>query len=151
MAGEFATCFPKDFSEGKAETVPLPEIGSASLNHNRIALSSWPIAALFLSVTKSVGLRRGFGFLLGFRLTGQFNDSSGLTDGCAVGVCSGDVWRCWNLPPVPLQRMWALAFGGISAGMIYQFWRAEAWKSETEKLQLELQGQRLLLRPLSLF
>jgi hypothetical protein len=57
------------------------------------------------------------------------------------------VWRCWNLPPVPATRLWALAFGGMSAGMLYQFWRAEAWKSETEKLELNLQGRRLLPRP----
>src|SRR6266542_4247069 len=56
------------------------------------------------------------------------------------------VWRCWNLPPVPATRLWALAFGGMSAGMLYQFWRAEAWKKETEKLELKLQGQRLLPR-----
>src|SRR5947208_1159123 len=56
------------------------------------------------------------------------------------------VWRCWNLPPVPAIRLWALAFGGMSAGMLYQFWRAEAWKKETEKLELKLQGQRLLPR-----
>src|SRR5437879_5314092 len=54
------------------------------------------------------------------------------------------VWRCWNLPPVPVIRLWALAFGGMSAGMLYQFWRAEAWKAVSEKLELKLQEQRLL-------
>src|SRR5262249_26087256 len=56
------------------------------------------------------------------------------------------LWKCWNLPPVPVTRLWALAFGGMSVGMLYQFWRAEAWKKETEKLELDLQGQRLLPR-----
>src|SRR5439155_10685387 len=56
------------------------------------------------------------------------------------------VRQCWNAPPVPATRLWALAFGGMSAGMLYQFWRAEAWKTETEKLELKLQGRRLLPR-----
>src|SRR5215467_12293765 len=49
------------------------------------------------------------------------------------------VWKCWNLAPVPLQRLWALGFGGMAAGMLYQFWRADAWRKESEKLELKLQ------------
>jgi hypothetical protein len=48
------------------------------------------------------------------------------------------VWRCWNLRPVPAMRLWAVAWGGMSAWMLYFFWRAEAWKHEAEKLELKL-------------
>jgi hypothetical protein len=57
------------------------------------------------------------------------------------------VWHCWNLPPVPAIRFWALGFAGMSANFLDQFWRAEAWKKECEKLELKLQGRRLLPRP----
>jgi len=56
------------------------------------------------------------------------------------------VWRCWNLPPVPTTRLWALGFAGMTVNCLYQFWRAEIWKKEAEKLELKLQGQRLLPR-----
>jgi hypothetical protein len=54
------------------------------------------------------------------------------------------VWRCWNSPPVPLIRLWALAWSGMSLWMLYFFWRAEAWKTKAEKLELKLQEQRRL-------
>ncbi len=57
------------------------------------------------------------------------------------------VWRCWNLPPVPAIRFWALGFAGMSANFLDQFWRAEAWEKEYEKLELKFQGRRLLPRP----
>jgi hypothetical protein len=33
--------------------------------------------------------------------------------------------RCWNLPPVPATRRWSVGFGGMSAAMLAQMWRAE--------------------------
>src|SRR6266542_6522138 len=60
------------------------------------------------------------------------------------------MWRCWNLPPVPAMRLWAVAWSGMSAWMLYFFWRAEAWKKEAEKLELKLQEQRTLRRPQAL-
>ena len=56
------------------------------------------------------------------------------------------VWRCWKLPPVPAIRLWALGVAGMTVNCLYQFWRAEIWKKEAEKLELKLQGQRLLPR-----
>ena len=53
------------------------------------------------------------------------------------------VWRCWNLPSVPAIRLWAIGFAGMSVNYLDQFWRAEAWKKETEKLEIKLQGRRL--------
>src|SRR5207248_1252743 len=38
------------------------------------------------------------------------------------------VWRCWNLQPVPLQRLWAVGFGAMSWAWIAAHWRAELWK-----------------------
>jgi hypothetical protein len=57
------------------------------------------------------------------------------------------VWRCWNLPPVPAIRLWALGFAGMSANYLDQLWRAEAWENEAERLQIKLRGQRLPTRP----
>src|SRR5689334_2413640 len=45
------------------------ETGSASLDHNRIALSSWPIAAVRLSIVTSGSPGFGLGLRLGLRLT----------------------------------------------------------------------------------
>src|SRR5439155_12954003 len=47
------------------------------------------------------------------------------------------VWRCWNLPPVPLQRIWALGFGAASWACLAAHWRAELWR----KRYLELEGR----------
>src|SRR6478672_11952166 len=43
-------------------------------------------------------------------------------------------WRCWNLSPVPLERLSALAFGGMSLAMLLQYWHAEIWKKRYYKL-----------------
>src|SRR5439155_11252657 len=52
------------------------------------------------------------------------------------------VWRCWNLPPVPVIRLWAVGWAAMAANVLDQFWRAEAWKKECERLQLQLPGRR---------
>jgi hypothetical protein len=57
------------------------------------------------------------------------------------------VWRCWNLPPAPAIRFWALGFAGMSANYLDQLWRAEAWKRECEKLELQIENLRHQIRP----
>ena len=52
--------------------------------------------------------------------------SGGLADGCAVASCCGDGCGSWNLRPVPLERLSALAFGGMSVAMLLQYLRAES-------------------------
>ncbi len=47
------------------------------------------------------------------------------------------VLRCWNSPPVPVIRLWTLAFGTVSWAWIAAHWRAELWK----KRCLELEGR----------
>lgn len=34
-------------------------------------------------------------------------------------------WKCWDLPPVPLRRRWALGWSGMVLAMLIQSWRAE--------------------------
>ena len=44
-------------------------------------------------------------------------------------------WRCWNLPPIPAIRWWAVGFGLMTAAMLAQTWRAEVWRNRYHKLE----------------
>ena len=45
------------------------------------------------------------------------------------------VWYCWNLWPVPIQRWWAIGFGGASLAWAAAHWRAELWKKRYHELE----------------
>src|SRR5437667_6024680 len=52
------------------------------------------------------------------------------------------VWKCWNLPPVPVTRWWAIGFGGMTVATIAEMWRAELWRNRFDKLERQLQPIR---------
>ena len=90
-------------------------------NRNRVSVvkpktnRSFKLALSNLSLRKYKNPCGAFGSWLGSGLlTGQFSglsdDSGGFADGCAIAVVPVMVCRCWNLPPVPLQRLWAVGF-----------------------------------------
>ena len=45
------------------------------------------------------------------------------------------VWRCWNLPPVPVIRWWALGGSAMTVAVIAQVWRAELWRKRYYRLE----------------
>jgi hypothetical protein len=38
------------------------------------------------------------------------------------------VWRCWNLSPVPVTRLWSVGFGAMNCAWLAAHLRAELWK-----------------------
>ena len=45
------------------------------------------------------------------------------------------VWKCWNLPPVPLQRWWSVGFGAVILAWLAAHLRAELWKKRYRELE----------------
>ena|SRR6266571_7445827 len=50
------------------------------------------------------------------------------------------LWKCWNLPPVPIMRWWAIGFGGASLAWAVAHWKAEFWKKKCEELEAKFQS-----------
>jgi hypothetical protein len=44
------------------------------------------------------------------------------------------LWKCWDLPPVPLRRKWAVGWFGMALAMLLQAWRAEILESRCQRL-----------------
>jgi len=53
------------------------------------------------------------------------------------------VWKCWNFPPAPVIRWWAIGGTGMTLGMLAQMWRADLWRCRYYKLEREHQLERL--------
>jgi hypothetical protein len=52
------------------------------------------------------------------------------------------VWRCWNLPPIPATRLWAIGFGGASLAWAAANLRAELWKKRYLELEKSIHTQK---------
>lgn len=102
-----------------------------SWNHNQIACSIWPLAASSL-VTSLLEAKNFFSSSI-FTLS--------LTVALLLFVLVV-VWRCWNAPPVPIRRLWALGFGYMSAAMLTQMWRAELWKKRYFDLEQSIHAPK---------
>src|SRR5438552_10185107 len=50
------------------------------------------------------------------------------------------VWRCWNLPPVPAIRWWAIGFAGASLAWLAAHWRAELLKKRYDELEAKFRS-----------
>jgi hypothetical protein len=55
-------------------------------------------------------------------------------------------WRCWNLRPVPVIRIWSLSFGAMTLAMLGQASMCQYWRAKFVKCQAgvsqSLQQQR---------
>lgn len=61
--------------------------------------------------------------------------------GLLLPTVSVMAWRCWNLPPVPVIRIWSLSFAAMSAAMLGQLWMCQYWRAkfvECQELRLQL-------------
>jgi hypothetical protein len=61
------------------------------------------------------------------------------------------VWKCWNLPPVPLRRKWAIGWSGMMLAMLLQALRAEVWSGRAQRLEALLKRPEQTIQSLRVF
>jgi hypothetical protein len=52
------------------------------------------------------------------------------------------VWRCWNLSPVPVTRLWSVGFGAMNCAWLAAHLRAELWKKRYLELEESIHTQK---------